>query len=138
MTTTHVWYDVKQQEADVRDPAGLDALIYELAAGPEPIMLSLFRPEDVVDGMRPEIEFLVGIGRDPRFALIQCGDLDGLWYTLSASTGDQGEVFYNYMHNATDYPANAEVPIAQVVAAVHEFAATGKRPSAVAWQRVER
>lgn len=138
MTTTHVWYDVKQQSADVRDPDGLDALIRQHADGPEPIMLSVFRAHDVDAGQRPEIELLVGIGRDPKVALIQCGDDDGLWYTLSADTDRDGEVFYNYMHNANWYPASALVPLDQVLAAVHEFAATGKRPHTVAWQAVER
>ncbi|GAA4023200.1 hypothetical protein GCM10022247_54390 [Allokutzneria multivorans] len=138
MTTTHVWYDVKQQSADVRDAAGLEALLRHHAISGEPTVLSVFRECDVEDDQIPEIEMLVGVGRDPHLALIQCGDDDGLWFTLSPDTGREGEVFYDYMHNAHYYPSNAEIPLEEVLSAVHEFAVTGTRPDTVAWQAVTR
>ncbi|WP_168200773.1 Imm1 family immunity protein [Allokutzneria sp. NRRL B-24872] len=138
MTIAHVWYDVKQPGADVRDAAGLEALLRHYATSGEPIVLSVFRECDVEGDQIPEIEMLVGVGRDPRLALIQCGDDGGLWFTLSADTDREGEVFYDYMHNAHYYPSNAEVLLEEVLAAVHEFAVTGKRPDSVAWQAVMR
>ncbi|WP_156051486.1 Imm1 family immunity protein [Allokutzneria albata] len=42
------------------------------------------------------------------------------------------------MNNSHDFPSGAEVPLDQIRAAVRVFAATGKRPHTVTWQRVDR
>lgn len=48
--------------------------------------------------------------------------------------GREGTAAYDYMRHPHEVPASIEVPIEQVRAILHEFAATGERPETVAWQ----
>ncbi|WP_030432251.1 hypothetical protein [Allokutzneria albata] len=84
MTTMQAWYDIDQDHELVLDDAtAVDQLLDRLAAGPEPVVVSLFRNEDLANGALPDIEFWVGVGAVPGRGLIQCSDPDGRWVTHS-------------------------------------------------------
>lgn len=65
--------------------------------------------------------------------------IDGAEESFSQGIGspDGEPLLYMYQQNDMEFPPNAEVPIAAVRAAVHEFAATGARPTGVQWQHWE-
>ncbi|MCP3802279.1 Imm1 family immunity protein [Allokutzneria sp. A3M-2-11 16] len=133
------WYDIDQdQELVLDDETAVDQLLDRLATGPEPLVVSLFRSEDLAGDQLPDIEFWVGVGAVPGRGLIQCSDSVGLWVTRSDDATRTDTVFYNYMNTSHTFPAGSEIPLDQVRAAIREFSATGRRPSGVAWQRVDR
>lgn len=56
----------------------------------------------------------------------------------SVSHRDAGaQLIYDWQQNEFLFPPNAEVPVADVRAAVHEFARSGTRPAGIQWQEWE-
>ena len=59
-------------------------------------------------------------------------------YSTGAGPAGGKPLQYFYMDTDTEFPSNAEVPLATVRQAVREFLATkGARPTSVAWQPTE-
>ncbi|GAA3991142.1 hypothetical protein GCM10022247_07520 [Allokutzneria multivorans] len=128
MTVLHVWYSIdKRDQGMLAGTEAIDAFLDRLAEGKRPVLAALFRAEDL-DNFPPRIEMLVGLGGAPDVGIVHC---DGV--SSSGSPQDSGEeaVYYDFLDGRRDFPASAVIPLAQVRAAVHEFAATGERPKAV-------
>nr|MDQ3577789.1 Imm1 family immunity protein [Actinomycetota bacterium] len=56
----------------------------------------------------------------------------------SVSHRDAGaQLIYDWQQNEFSFPPDAEVPVTDVRAAVHEFARSGTRPAGIQWQEWE-
>ncbi|MCP3802345.1 Imm1 family immunity protein [Allokutzneria sp. A3M-2-11 16] len=136
MTVLHAWYDVRKHDAEVLDGVeATDEFLTRLAVADDPVMVALFRADDLENLPQP-IELLVGIGGGPDVGIAQCSDDDGIWVSSAPEDSGWDAVSYSYMGTGHDFPNNAPIPLPQIRAAVHEFAATGNRPETIAWQQL--
>ncbi|MFD9895875.1 Imm1 family immunity protein [Amycolatopsis sp. NPDC059027] len=55
-------------------------------------------------------------------------------YSLSAETASEAPIYFSMGGASNEFPANAELPLADVRRAAHEFMASGARPVAIDWQ----
>jgi hypothetical protein len=56
-------------------------------------------------------------------------------FSQGGGTSTDLPVVYDYMQSATDYPDDAEIPIAEVYRAAADFLVTGgRRPASITWQ----
>jgi len=117
----------------VTTPDEVDALVERVRGeSPQhaPILMEVHLSDD------PYAQGLdVGIKSDRGVLRYSGGD----WPEGVYSTGDGlvgGEPLgYFYMDTYTEFPANAEVPLAVVRQALHDFLTTeGERPTGIAWQ----
>ncbi|WP_246842922.1 Imm1 family immunity protein [Allokutzneria sp. NRRL B-24872] len=132
------WYDHSHDEDGVaiEDDAALDRLLTTLAAEPGASLIALFRAADLEE-FPPPYEFLVGVGGGAPIGVVQYSDRGGLWVSRGEPSGFD-TLAYSYMGTPTEYPTDAPIPLPCLLAAVHEFAVTGMRPTSVAWQDVDR
>ncbi|OLR94042.1 Imm1 family immunity protein [Actinokineospora bangkokensis] len=134
MAELGVWYDQDSRDAyDEGDPvipmrtaAELDALIERVRADtvahrcPAMIQVGILGNEGY-----PVLE--VGLGQDKGFIHYHAHDAG-----RTIGDGDPATtVEYVYMGSLSDVPADSEVPIETVRRGLHEFLATGTRPSVV-------
>ncbi|GAA1285684.1 Imm1 family immunity protein [Saccharothrix xinjiangensis] len=118
-------------EQDDDTTADLDALVKRMASefaaqdGPVPPVAELFRPDPWAEG---GVVIRLGIGADRGF--IAHADADGSCTTTNGREPDGKPVIYDYQGHVREFPTDAEIPLDQVVNAVHDLvAADGKRPS---------
>lgn len=82
----------------------------------------------------PDHELLVAINNeDGGVGALRYMGGGGSYYTLGAAMADK-EVTYYYTGSDREFPADSEVPLAQVREAVKEFLVTSERPTSVGWQ----
>ncbi|MEV6910326.1 Imm1 family immunity protein [Amycolatopsis sp. NPDC051071] len=131
MVEVDVYYDWSANTpTTVSTPAELDAVLDNVAATGSPQVAQLVIHGDPRRGMLD-----VGLHAErARGALYFAG---GQYRRGCVSHGPETaseDVIYVYMGNAREFPATAEVPIADARKAAHEFmAAGGERPKVVAW-----
>jgi hypothetical protein len=124
------WYDPDGEPVMVGTPADLDACLDRLAADRVtmrvPPLMQLARRDS--DGWA-----VLHVGVDVDRGVLVHTDATG---SFVAATGDDaGEpVTYDYLGHVRTVAGNAEIPLADVRRAAHEFVATGARPTCVAWQ----
>jgi hypothetical protein len=135
MTTVEAWYEVDQHDAHVlTDEGQVEVLLDKLAARAEARLVSLFTGDALEDvGGFPSVEFLVGVGGGVQRGVLRVADTEGLWISRGDDV-DCDPVVYHYMNVPHEFPANAELPLEEVKAAVREFVHTGRRPACVQWQ----
>lgn len=128
------WYDAKSAEpTSVKSPAELDAVLDALAATRRPDLAEL-----TIEGDPGRALLNVGIDGARGRGVLYCsgaGDpgADAFFSRGAAEPG--AETIYYYMGSDTEFPADAELPVADIRKAAHEFLRTGgERPSAIAWQ----
>jgi hypothetical protein len=74
----------------------------------------------------------IGVNADR--GLLTHTDATGSFVTTNGSAAEQ-PLTYDYMGHVREVPGNAEIPMAEVRRAVHEFVTTnGARPTSVEWQ----
>ncbi len=130
----NAYYDVydDNEPIDVDTTDAVDAFLTRMAAdqaagpGPLPRLMELSRTaEDWV---------VVQVGVNGDRGLITHTDPGGAFITTNGDPGDGDPLIYDYMGNVREFPADAEVPLADLRKAVHEFVTTGVRSAAVNWR----
>lgn len=82
----------------------------------------------------PDHELLVAVNNeDGDVGALRYMGGGGNYYTLGVAIADN-EVTYYYTGSDREFPADSEVPLAQVREAVKEFLVTSERPTSVEWQ----
>ncbi|MGZ3141100.1 Imm1 family immunity protein [Lentzea chajnantorensis] len=132
MVALEIWYDVDADDPTlIRTPEELDAVLDAVAAWPFPGQLQLLIADDP-----GQVVLDVGIdGTNQRGVLFYSGpDFPDAYASRGSDIAEQVPVYY-YMGSDTEFPATAEIPLADVRRAAHEYMSTGGgRPSDVAWQ----
>jgi hypothetical protein len=132
-----LWYSRAQVSGDIASThAELDAVIDRIAAlaRPEwPALAEVTRSVNKLGSM-----LYLGLHGD-RGALLYggAGETHRL-YTLGDGAQDGDPLLYMQGTSDTEFPPNAEISVALVRQATHEFADTGAQPTCVAWQVWER
>ncbi|MGX7827222.1 Imm1 family immunity protein [Actinokineospora sp. 24-640] len=62
-------------------------------------------------------------------------DAEAAHYSRGDASGDGEVLSYAVQQDELELPPDAEIPVADVRAAVHEYARTGSRPTGIRWQR---
>lgn len=133
MVALDIWYDQTPKDDEgnvvtrVNTAAELDELIdriiEETAEHVAPPMIQV-----AISGVKRSSALEVGLGKDKGF-IGYTSRTDGGW---TVGDGDSNAlVDYIYMGNHSEVPANVEVPMTIVRRGLHEFLATGERPSVV-------
>ncbi|MCP3802281.1 Imm1 family immunity protein [Allokutzneria sp. A3M-2-11 16] len=132
------WYDHTHGDEGVLldGAAEVDKLLTTLAAEPGACLVALFRTADLAE-FSPPCELLVGVGGGEPIGVMQFSDRDGRWVSQGEPSGFDTLAYY-YMGTPTEYPTDAPIPLPRLLAAVHEFAATGDRPAGIVWQATDR
>lgn len=129
MTTLIFWYSQDQ---------GCD----HEAATPEEIDAALDTVNNLADAYGTVATVVRGNLDNPALYVGMNGGVGALYYTNASeaywSKGDgpvDGEpLLYDWQHHEFPMPPNAEIPAADVRAAVKQFAHSGTRPTGVEWQ----
>jgi hypothetical protein len=135
--TLTVWYSHDQTgDGDlVHHGAELDAALDRVAALSDtewPALATISRPND-----QASPALYVGFHGD-QGALLFVSVEGGREFSRGPGDADGEPLLYMYMTSPDDFPPNAEVPVALIRQAAHEFANTGQRPTCVQWQTWER
>lgn len=132
MVALEVWYDVDSDEATfVQTHEELDAVLEHAMSWGRPVIVQLLIADDL---MRAVIDLGFDRTRD-RGVIYFAGDEapDGV-STQGSESVDPSPIYY-YMTSDTEFPATAEIPLAAVRKAAHEYMDTGgARPSGLTWQ----
>ncbi|WP_103349685.1 Imm1 family immunity protein [Amycolatopsis sp. CA-128772] len=135
MVEIEAWYDPGQAEPlSLREPSAVDELLDRMVA----------------ESTEAELGVIAEVARrgDDRWAILQigvrssaCGFVgyagpDGSVISASGATSPV-LVAYDYQNHEREIPSTAEVPLAAVRKALHEFVASdGARPAGVTWQNL--
>lgn len=128
------WYDIDDDEPiSISTTEDMDSLLYRMASDgmshAVPPLAEVSRHD--VDGW---VVAYVGISARTGRGLITHSDATDSVISFNSS-GIVDVVRYDYMGHLRELPASAEIPLADVRNAVHEFvAANGARPTCVSWQ----
>ncbi|MGW5054772.1 Imm1 family immunity protein [Actinokineospora sp. NPDC004072] len=132
MTLLIFWYAPDQEDDHIAaTPAEIDAALDHIAtlAGNVGVVAEITREDDDTDGLYAGLNGHVG-------TLHYVGPGAGL-YSRSpnpATDSDGTALTYDHQWNVMEFPPDSELPIADIRAAVHEYAHTGTRPTCVEWQ----
>ncbi|GAA3865196.1 hypothetical protein GCM10022243_34260 [Saccharothrix violaceirubra] len=136
MATLMAYYEAGEDPLPVDTTADLDALVKRMASefaaqgGPVPPVAELFRPDPWAEGW---VVVRLGIGADRGF--IAHADADGSYITTNSRAPDGEPLIYDYQGHVREFPADAEIPLDQVVKAAHDLVTTdGRRSAAVTWR----
>ncbi|ATE55022.1 hypothetical protein CNX65_18450 [Actinosynnema pretiosum] len=127
VTELVAWYYPGQTvDVELRGPQDVDGVLDDLVRRGEPVAAQLFDRDDPAGP-------LLTVGVDgPRGRGALC-HVDGGEVWIGEGTG--GPVRYLMIGLDWDFPANAELPLAVVRAAVHEYArGGGQRPGGLRWR----
>lgn len=92
-----------------------------------------------ISALRDEFGPALYVGcHEGRGVMLYVSAEDGRLFSRGDGAPDGEPLSYMYMRSEDEYPSNAEVPIALVRQAAHEFVGTGGRPTCVRWQTWER
>lgn len=124
---TRVFLSYSRGQGDADTPDEIDAFLDDIAAHARDfgILVTVTRwetPGTLYVGMNREVGVLY-------YTLGEAGH-----YSQGDTTSDVESLTYDMQQTATDFPPDAEVPVSDVRAAVHEYARTGTRPTGVRWQ----
>ena len=138
-------------EAYYRDEHGDNPIILRTAADVDALIDSLLeqtwenetaalfhRDHPVNEHGLPDHEFYVAVDAESQTGSLRYGGRwqgeGGTWLSKGDS-GKIGTVLHFYMGHDNDWPADSEIPLDAVRAAVKQFlATTGQRPTTVRWQ----
>ena len=127
------WYDPDNDDEPITvgtigdADAFLDRLNADRAAMQVPPLMQLSRRD--TEGWA-----VLHIGVNADRGVLTHTDAAGSFVTTNGTTAGQ-PLTYDYMGHVREVPGNAEVPLADVRRAVHEFVSTnGARPTSVEWQ----
>ncbi|GLZ28264.1 hypothetical protein Lesp02_04540 [Lentzea sp. NBRC 105346] len=132
MVALEAWFDRDADDpAIVRTAEELDTLLDTVAAWPRPSTVQLLIADDLGRAVLD-----VGLdGTHGRGVLYYSGPE---WPDACASQGTDTATpspIYYYMGSDTEYPPTAEIPLADVLRAAHEYMTTGgERPTGIKWQ----
>lgn len=122
------WYDPDGEPVTVATTPELDACLDRLAADRTtmrvPPLMQFVRRE-------PSGWAVVHVGIDTDRGVLVHTDATGSFVAMTGNEADE-PVTYDYMGHLRIVAA--ELPLADVRRAAHEFVATGARPTCVAWQ----
>ncbi|SMD20618.1 Imm1 family immunity protein [Lentzea albidocapillata] len=132
MVALEAWFDSDAEDPTiVRTSDELDAVLDTIAAWPYPGQLQLLIADNpgyvVLD---------VGLnGAKQRGVLFYSNqELPDAYASQGSDTVDPAPIYY-YMGSDTEFPATAEIPLADVRRAAHEYMSTGGgRPHDITWQ----
>jgi len=134
MVALEVWYDIKHDDATiVRTPAELDAVLDEVANWEENYNIVELLIES--DPGRAILD--VGLDAESgRGVLRYAGEgYSHGCFSRGDSKSDQDPLLYYYMGSDQECPLDAEIPLAAVRKAAHEYMTTGgNRPTGIDWQ----
>jgi Immunity protein Imm1 len=130
-------YDSEHEPATLRKPEEIDAFIKELlAAGTEPIAATVYAIDEATNA-DPDHELVVGVRPGSDLGALRYAGEDGDWYSLGEQARPDGLEFA-YFGTATEFPADAEVSLGIVRAALCEMLTNGgARPTRALWQSGE-
>ncbi|MBT8226775.1 MAG: hypothetical protein HKP61_17115 [Dactylosporangium sp.] len=137
-TSVEAYFDQDHGEHPivVRRDEDMDALIDALLAQPfSNSMATLYVAERPLNAAGvPDHEFAIGVDAEDGVGSLWYMGAGGGWYSQGARS-QRDEVYYCYMGNDRDFPADSVIPLELVRQAAKEFLANaGARPVAVAWQ----
>lgn len=114
----------------------IDALLAESRENNTAVMYHLGRPFNAAGVPDHELRIAV-IPKSQTGALRYMGffDKNGGTCFSQGDTGKTGEVLHYYMGHDEEFPADSEIPLADIRTAAREFLiTTGARPTAIRWQ----
>lgn len=131
------WYDPDNDDEPVivATVGDADALLDRLAADRPamrlPPLLQLSRRD--ADGWG-----VLHVGVNTDTGILTHTDATGSFVTTNGAAPADRPLAYDYMGHVREVPGNAEIPLADVRAAMHEFVTSnGARPRSVGWQTDE-
>jgi hypothetical protein len=124
------WYDWENNDPTiVRSAADLDAVINTVKGYDGPVLIQL-HPADPRQGM-----LVMGVDAERGRGTLFYQGSQGLWFSKGVEGDPVERVLYYYMNSDTEYPADSEIPLGDVVDAAHEFVDSGaQRPTRPTWQ----
>lgn len=131
MVALEAWFDINSDDPTiVRTPDELDAVLDQITAWGGSHIVELLLTDDPGYAI-----FDVGLdGKRERGTLYYSARNRDTWFSLGAAPNEPTPLYY-YMSSDTEYPPGAELPLAEVRRAAHEFMETGgRRPTGVQWQ----
>ncbi|HWE88064.1 MAG TPA: Imm1 family immunity protein [Pseudonocardiaceae bacterium] len=132
MVALKAWFDPENDDPTiVHTAAELDAVLDEIAGWDGPNIVEL-----LIDGDPGRAILDVGMDtKNNRGTLYYSGEPHRRGCFSRGTAVSDTEILYYYMDSDTEYPADAEIPLAIARQAAHEYMATGgRRPTCVAWQ----
>ncbi|MFC6093928.1 Imm1 family immunity protein [Saccharothrix lopnurensis] len=136
MASLMAWYKQGEEPTPIASVADLDALLDRMAAdfaaqeGLVPPMVELARPDPWAEGW---VAIRLGIAHDRGF--IAHADDSGSYITTNGGDPDGEPVLYDHQAHTREWPAYAELPLADVITAARDLIATdGKRSTTVQWR----
>ncbi|MFB9431551.1 Imm1 family immunity protein [Streptoalloteichus tenebrarius] len=128
------WYDPDNDHEPIAvtttadADAFLDRLAHDRAAMQVPPLMQLSRRD-------PDGWAVLHVGINTDRGILTYTDATGSYVTTNNTTATNEPLTYDYMGHVRQVPGNAELPLADVCKAVHEFVTTGgARPTCVQWQ----
>lgn len=129
MTPLIFWYSPDQEDDHVASTSDeIDAALDHVAnlAPNVPVVAEITRQGDETNGLYAGFNGNVG-------TLHHIGDGTGA-YSQGTKTAGTNALSYDHQWNVMQFPPDAEIPIADVRAAVHEYFRAGTRPTGVQWR----
>jgi hypothetical protein len=137
MTVVKAYYKHEHAEAPLllQTPEDADRLIDGLLAGDYSNSVAAMYVEGRLNAAGvPDHELLVAIdNEDGDVGALRYMGGGGTYYSQGRAGGDK-EVIYYYTGSDREFPANSEIPIEEIRAAVKELLASGGRPASIEWQ----
>jgi len=133
MVALKAWYDGEADDATIiHTAAELDAVLDEVAGWSGPNIVELLIESDPAQA-------ILDVGIDTEFGrgtLYYAGEgYDDGCFPRSDSKSDEDPLLYYYMGSDREFPRDAEIPLAAVREAAHEYMTTGgRRPTGIDWQ----
>jgi hypothetical protein len=131
MVALRAWFNPDNDApAMIRTAAELDAMLDEVAAWDGPNIVQL-----LIDGDPGRAILDIGMDRQKdRGTLDYSGEGHRHGCFSRVTTKAENHVVYYYMDSDTEYPVDAEIPLATARQAAHEYLATaGQRPTCLEW-----
>jgi hypothetical protein len=121
----------------LRSPEDIARFVDELlAAGWEYTAATVYAVDEANDG-DPDHELTVGADSEIGLGAVRYTGESGTWYSQGDRVNPNGVTFY-YFGNDHQFPADAEVPLDTVRAAMWELLTRqGQRPDCLTWQQLE-
>ncbi|WP_147459256.1 Imm1 family immunity protein [Saccharothrix variisporea] len=120
---------------ELRSEDDVDRFLRELrSAGPDHTAATVYAIDPDDDSDFPDHELTVGVDAARNVGAVRYSGELGTWYSQGTTANPQG-VRFAYFGNAHDFPPDAEVPLADVRAAVVDLLISGgARSAALSWQ----
>jgi hypothetical protein len=131
MVALAAWFDGNSDDPTVvRTTAQLDEVLDLVIGSGGPRVVQLLVQDDPARAI-----FDVGLDGQRGALYFSSTDHPGGCFSRGSEAATPTPLTYYYMGSDTEYPASAELPVAVVRRAAHEYLATGgERPTSVDWQ----